>query len=140
MSTNPHPDSSDTSDIVVAYVDDDLELTRLVATALEDEGWEVMTESDGEAGLEMILVEQPDLVILDVMMPGLTGWEICKYIRSKPDWNNTPILMLTGIGERMNALTAPLYGADAHLDKPFDIDELVETVRQLLAQAQAAES
>lgn len=125
--------------IRIAYIDDDLELTRLVSGALEEEGWEVLTSNDGEAGLELILVEQPDLIVLDVMMPGLTGWEICKYLRSKPDWNNTPILMLTGIGERMNALTAPLYGADAYLDKPFDIDDVVETVRQLLAQARAAE-
>lgn len=125
--------------IRIAYVDDDLELTRLVSGALEEEGWEVVVGNDGESGLELILVEQPDLIILDVMMPGLTGWEICKYLRSKPDWNTTPILMLTGIGERMNALTAPLYGADAYLDKPFDIDDVVETVRQLLAQARAAE-
>lgn len=132
------PRSEDTDALIrIAYIDDDLELTRLVSAALEDEGWEILIENDGEAGLEMILVEQPDLVILDVMMPGLTGWEICKYLRSKPDWNNTPILMLTGIGERMNAMTAPLYGADAHLDKPFDIDDVVETVRQLLAQAQS---
>jgi DNA-binding response OmpR family regulator len=119
----------------IAYVDDDIELTRLVSGALSEEGYEILVENDGESGLEMILVEQPDLIMLDVMMPGLTGWEICKYIRSKPDWANTPILMLTGIGERMNAMTAPLYGADAHLDKPFDIDEVVETVRQLLAKA-----
>lgn len=132
----PQPNNADDCDTIrIAYIDDDLELTRLVGGALEDEGWEVLIENDGEAGLELILVEQPDLVILDVMMPGLTGWEICKYIRSKPDWNATPILMLTGIGERMNAMTAPLYGADAHLDKPFDIDDVVETVRQLLAQA-----
>jgi DNA-binding response OmpR family regulator len=123
----------------IAYVDDDLELTRMVGDALADEGWEVLVAHDGESGLELILSEQPDLIILDVMMPGLTGWEICKYIRSKPDWANTPILMLTGIGERMNAMTAPLYGADAHLDKPFDIDDLIETVRQLGAQALAAE-
>lgn len=136
MTSTPRSDDTDAS-ICIAYIDDDLELTRLVSAALEDEGWEILVENDGEAGLEMILVEQPDLVILDVMMPGLTGWEICKYLRSKPDWNNTPILMLTGIGERMNAMTAPLYGADAHLDKPFDIDDVVETVRQLLAQAQS---
>lgn len=121
--------------ILIAYVDDDLELTRLVSGALEEEGWRVVVSNDGESGLEMILVEQPDMVILDVMMPGLTGWEICKYLRSKPDWKGTPILMLTGIGERMNALTAPLYGADAYLDKPFDLDDVVETVRQLLAQS-----
>lgn len=123
----------------ICYVDDDVELTRMVSDALGDEGWEILTANDGESGLELILSEQPDLIILDVMMPGLTGWEICKYIRTKPDWANTPILMLTGIGERMNAMTAPLYGADAHLDKPFDIDELIETVRQLGAQALAAE-
>lgn len=130
------PEPCDAEPIRIAYVDDDVELTRLVSVALEDEGWEVLVENDGEAGLEMILAGQPDLIILDVMMPGLTGWEICKYVRSKPDWNNTPILMLTGIGERMNAMTAPLYGADAFLDKPFDIDDVVETVRQLVAQAQ----
>lgn len=123
----------------ICYVDDDVELTRMVSQALTDEGWEILTANDGESGLELILSEQPDLILLDVMMPGLTGWEICKYIRTKPDWANTPIVMLTGIGERMNAMTAPLYGADAHLDKPFDIDELIETVRQLGAQALADE-
>lgn len=117
----------------IVYVDDDLELTRLVSTALEDEGFQVFTANDGENGLETILVEQPDMVILDVMMPGLTGWEISKYMRSKEMFSNTPILMLTGIGERMNALTAPLYGATSHLDKPFDIEDLLETVKQLLA-------
>ncbi|MFO0751517.1 MAG: response regulator [Myxococcota bacterium] len=117
---------------LIVYVDDDLELVRLVEGALLDEGWEVMTAHDGENGLEAILVEQPDLVILDVMMPGLTGWEISKYLRSKQDFADMPILMLTGIGERMNALTAPLYGATAHLDKPFDIEDLLEIVRQLL--------
>jgi DNA-binding response OmpR family regulator len=117
----------------IVYVDDDLELIRLVSTALEDEGYEVFTATDGESGLETILVEQPSMVILDVMMPGLTGWEISKYMRTKEMFANTPILMLTGIGERMNALTAPLYGATAHLDKPFDIEDLLETVRQLIA-------
>jgi len=116
----------------IVYVDDDLELVRLVETALTDEGWDVMTAHDGESGLELILVEQPDLVILDVMMPGLTGWEISKYLRTKKDFADLPVLILTGIGERMNALTAPLYGATAHLDKPFDLDDLLEVVRQLL--------
>lgn len=117
---------------LIVYVDDDLELVRLVEGTLADEGWEVLTANDGETGLETILVEQPDLVILDVMMPGLTGWEISKYLRSKQGFADLPILILTGIGERMNALTAPLYGATAHLDKPFDIEDLLEIVRQLL--------
>ena len=131
--TKPANDNTARTGKLIVYVDDDLELVRLVEGALIDEGWEVITAPDGETGLEAILVEQPDLVILDVMMPGLTGWEISKYLRTKQDFADMPILMLTGIGERMNALTAPLYGATAHLDKPFDLDDLLEIVRQLLS-------
>ncbi len=117
---------------LIVYVDDDLELVRLVSDLLEEEGCRVVTATDGEAGLEAILTEKPDLVILDVMMPGLTGWEIVKYLRSRGGFDTVPVLMLTGIGERMNAMTAPLYGATDHLDKPFDPDELVARVQVLL--------
>lgn len=115
----------------IVYVDDDLELTRLLQISLEDEGYEVLVANEGEEGLGTILEAQPDLVILDVMMPGLTGWELAKYLREREEWANTPILMLTGIGSKLNDMTAPLYGANAHLDKPFDIDELVVQVEQL---------
>lgn len=116
----------------IVYTDDDLELTRLVSSALTEEGYEVLVANDGEEGLELILVEKPDLVLLDVMMPGLTGWEVAKYLRTKAEFDGTPIMMLTGIGERMNEMTAPLYGANAHLDKPFDMDDLFATIEQLL--------
>lgn len=122
----------DDEPIRIAYIDDDLELTRLVQDILEEEGFDVFTENNGEDGLAAILAGQPDLIILDVMMPGMTGWEIAKYIRSKPDWDETPILMLTGIGEQLNAMTSELYGADAAIDKPFDLDELIDTVHVLL--------
>ncbi len=115
----------------IVYVDDDLELTRLIQISLEDEGYEVLVANEGEEGLGTILEAQPDLVILDVMMPGLTGWELAKYLREREEWANTPILMLTGIGSKLNDMTAPLYGANAHLDKPFDMDELVVQVEQL---------
>ena len=116
----------------IVYVDDDLELTRVVSKCLEDEGFEMLLAHNGEQGLEVILTEQPDLIILDVMMPELNGWEVAKYLREKPEWNDTPILMLTGIGATLNDMTAPLYGADAHLDKPFDFDVLVRKVTELL--------
>ena len=116
----------------VVYVDDDMELTRLVQLSLEDEGYEVVVANDGEEGLGTILEEKPDLVILDVMMPGLNGWEVAKYLREREEWNDTPILMMTGIGAALNDLTAPLYGANDHLDKPFDIDELIVRVENLL--------
>jgi DNA-binding response OmpR family regulator len=69
------------------------------------------------------------------MMPGLTGWEVCKYIKQREGYEHTLILMLTAVGEAVNNMTAPLYGADAHLDKPFDMDEIVMVIESLLARA-----
>ena len=128
------------SKATIVYVDDDLELTRIVEACLADEGYDVVIAHDGEEGLGTILTEQPDMVILDVMMPQLNGWEIAKYMREREVWNDTPILMLTGIGPALNEMTAPLYGANAHLDKPFDLEDLVEMVSQLLAMKGAADS
>ena len=116
----------------VLYVDDDLELTRLVQDCLEDEGYEVLIANDGEEGLGSVISERPDMVILDVMMPQLNGWEIAKYMRERDDYKDVPILMLTGIGPSLNEMTAPLYGANDHLDKPFDMDELISKVHALL--------
>ncbi|MEZ4265024.1 MAG: response regulator transcription factor [Myxococcota bacterium] len=117
----------------ILYVDDDLELTQLVKGYLEQEGYEVLIANDGEEGLGAILTEDPDLVILDVMMPQLNGWEIAKYMRERDAFDGVPILMLTGIGPALNEMTAPLYGANDHLDKPFELDDLVEKVGALLA-------
>ena len=117
----------------IVYVDDDLELSTLVKGVLEDEGYEVEVANDGEEGLELILSERPDLVMLDVMMPKLNGWEIAKYLRSHDEWKDTPILMLTGIGPALNEMTAPLYGASDRLDKPFEMDDLIDKVAGLLA-------
>jgi DNA-binding response OmpR family regulator len=93
----------------------------------------IIEAKDGEEALELILNERPDLVVLDVMMPTLSGWELCKYIRTKAELADTRVVMLTAIGKTVNEMTSPLYGADAYLDKPFDIQEIVEVVSSLLA-------
>jgi len=120
----------------VVYVDDDLDLTRQVEAELQDAGYEVTIANDGEEGVETILSSEPDLVILDVMMPKMTGWEVCKYLRTKEAFADLPILMLTGIGPVVNDMTSPLYGASDHLDKPFEMEDLVERVDTLLAKAE----
>ncbi len=117
----------------IAYVDDDLELRAVVAQFLEEEGYEVLLAADGEEGLALIITEQPDLVILDVMMPKQNGWEVTKSLRANPQWQSLPILMLTGIGATLNEMTAPLYGATDHLDKPFEFDDLLDKVEALLS-------
>jgi two-component system response regulator MprA len=120
----------------IVYVDDDLDLTRLVEAELQDAGYEITIANDGEEGVEAILSADPDLVILDVMMPKMTGWEVCKYLRTKESFADLPILMLTGIGPVVNDMTSPLYGASDHLDKPFEMEELIERVDTLLAKAE----
>jgi DNA-binding response OmpR family regulator len=117
----------------IAYVDDDLELRTVVAQFLEEEGYEVLLAADGEEGLALIITERPDMVILDVMMPKQNGWEVTKSLRANPEWKDIPILMLTGIGATLNEMTAPLYGATDHLDKPFDFEELLDKVEALLS-------
>ena len=120
----------------VVYVDDNLDLTRLVEAELQDAGYEITIANDGEEGLETILSVQPDMVILDVMMPLMNGWEVCKYLREQERFKELPILMLTGIGAVVNDMTSPLYGASDHLDKPFDMEDLIERVDTLLAKAE----
>lgn len=116
----------------VLLADDDLEMRRLVRRALSGLPVNIVEAPDGEEAIEKIITEQPALVILDVMMPGFSGWEVLKYIRSKPEYADIAVLMLTGVGPTVNSLTAPLYGADAYLDKPFDLDEVREIAEGLL--------
>ncbi|MFT6396016.1 MAG: DNA-binding response OmpR family regulator [Bradymonadia bacterium] len=116
----------------ILLADDDPDIRAILRAHLETYSVTLFDARNGEEALEAILVEKPHLVVLDVMMPELNGWEICKYVRSKDELSAVRILMLTAIGERVNELTSPLYGADAYLDKPFDLDEIDATVRRLV--------
>jgi len=116
----------------ILVADDDIEIQKMVKAALKPVGAELLTADNGEEALEAILVERPDVVILDVMMPKMSGWEVAKYVREKDELGGTRILMLTGIGERVNEATSPLVGADDYLDKPFTFDDLAARVRALL--------
>jgi len=125
--------SSSETQTTILVADDDLEILALVARHLERTGARILEASDGEEALETARAEKPDLIVLDVMMPGMSGWEVCRAVRDDDELKSTKVLMLTGIGERLNEMTSPLYGADAFLDKPFDLDELRDQVEQLFA-------
>lgn len=122
----------------ILVADDDLEILSLVSRHLGALASEVLEASDGEEALRVARSEKPDLVVLDVMMPGMSGWEVCRAIREDESLGTTGVIMLTGIGERLNEMTSPLYGADAFLDKPFELDELEAKVREVLAERDAA--
>ena len=107
--------SPDVPTVVVA--DDDVEIIKLVRRLLNRRDVKMLEATDGEEALRVIRENRPELVILDVMMPGQTGWEVCRAIREDDSLSQTAVIMLTGIGERLNEMTSPLYGADAYLDK-----------------------
>ncbi len=120
------------SEKTVLIADDDVEIRRILKHSLAKLQCKVIEAKDGEETLEQLIVQQPDVVVLDVMMPKLSGWEICRYAREKPQFDNMTILMLTAIGPTVNEMTSPLYGADDYMDKPFMIEDLVERVREYL--------
>ncbi len=117
----------------VLVVDDDPEIVTMVSFRLAKRGYRVVTAIDGNEALEVASRERPALIVLDVMMPGRTGWEVARALKQDPVTEKIKIVMLTAIGESVNAITSPLYGADAYIDKPFDFTVLEKTVARLLA-------
>jgi len=119
---------------LILIADDDPEIRKLLRAHLELMDCELIEAEDGEAALESVIVNRPDLIVLDVMMPGLNGWEICKYVKTRDEYRDTGVIMLTAIGPTVNELTSPLYGADEYVDKPFDFDELEFKIRKVLSE------
>lgn len=116
----------------ILIVDDDPELLRLIAFPLHRAGYETLGATDGAQALEKVRNEKPDLMILDIMLPGLDGIEVCKRLRSQPETDTLPIIMLsalTSVDDKIKGLEA---GADEYLTKPISPKEVVARVRALL--------
>jgi DNA-binding response OmpR family regulator len=129
---------SDGDNPVILIADDDPDIRRILRAHLASLHCEVIEAMDGEKTLEQIILHKPDLVILDVMMPELNGWEICKYIKSHEEYAHTGVVMLTAIGPTVNEITSPIYGADEFLDKPFEFAELDFKIKKVLSDKRSA--
>ncbi|HEX7667126.1 MAG TPA: response regulator [Polyangiaceae bacterium] len=124
------------SNPLVLVADDEPQMLELVThhlKTIDAPRLEVIEASDGDQAWRLAREHLPDLVVLDVMMPGMSGWEVCRKIREDVSLAHTSVVMLTGIGENLNQMTSPLYGADAYIDKPFDFGELDKKIREALA-------
>jgi CheY-like chemotaxis protein len=116
----------------ILVVDDDPEIVSMLSTRLSARGYKVSTASDGHRAIELAKRERPDLVLLDVMMPGKSGWEVARALKQDPVTQAIKIVMVTAIGEQVNEITSPLYGADAHIDKPFEFEKLERVIAGLV--------
>ena len=110
----------------VLVVDDEPRFVRAIQVNLEARGFETMAASDGQMAVELAASAQPDLIILDVRMPKLTGWEACERIR---EFSQVPIILLTALTETADKVRGLDAGADDYVTKPFSSDELLARVR-----------
>jgi DNA-binding response OmpR family regulator len=124
--------------LVALLIDDDRKLTSLVTEYLGKHDVEVRSEADGERGLAALKKGGIDVVLLDLMMPGIDGLEVCRRLRADPGLAGVPVLMLTAKGDDVDKVIGLELGADDYLAKPFNPRELLARIRALARRAQAA--
>ncbi|NUN49106.1 MAG: response regulator transcription factor [Candidatus Brocadiae bacterium] len=122
----------------ILVIDDEADLVTLVRYNLEREGWRVRSASDGLAGYEAAKRDLPDLILLDLMLPGMDGLEVCRRLRAEARTARIPILMLTAKGGESDRVVGLEMGADDYLSKPFSPRELVARVKAVLRRAAPA--
>jgi two-component system phosphate regulon response regulator PhoB len=116
----------------ILIIEDERDLAELIAFNLQKEGFQTMIANDGKTGLERVRNETPDLVILDLMLPEISGVEICKTMRKEKSSSETPVLMITAKGEEIDKVIGFEVGADDYLVKPFSTRELLLRVKAIL--------
>jgi len=121
--------------IRILIVDDELSIIKFLRATLKAENYEVLTAMDGAEALQNIEMELPDLVILDIMMPKIDGFEVCRRLR---EWSQIPIIMLSARGDEGDKVKCLELGADDYITKPFGASELVARVRAVLRRTKAA--
>jgi len=122
----------------ILVVDDERDLVWSLRHSLAEEGYEVFTAYSGEQALDIIGKQRPDIVILDVVMPGLNGWEVCRQLRQDPTLASVPVLFLTVRRDVQDRIKGLEEGADDYLAKPFDLGELKARVKALLRRTQSS--
>ncbi len=121
----------------VLVVDDEASIVNIISYNLKKEGYDVITAEDGEAGLELAMNENPDLILLDIMMPKMDGYEVCRKIREK---SNVPIIMLTARADEVDKVIGLEMGADDYVTKPFGNRELIARVKAHLRRSTAKDA
>lgn len=124
----------------IMIVEDEEDIVTLLRYNLEKEGFETCAVMDGEQAFNAIKIYQPTLIVLDWMLPELSGIEICKQVRYDNDLRNVPIIMLTARGEEADKITGLTIGADDYMTKPFSVPELIARIRALLRRIRPAET
>lgn len=123
----------------ILIVDDEQDITELISYNLEREGFSTIKAFNGDKIFPIIKSQKPDLIILDLMLPGMNGLDICKGIRANPDTARLPVIILTAKGDEVDKIIGLEIGADDYMTKPFSVKELIARVRTILRRVQERE-
>lgn len=113
----------------ILVVDDELDLVETIRFQLETEGFNVISAYNGEDALNLARTENPDLILLDIMLPKLDGYKVCRLLKFDEKYKNIPIIMLTARAQEKDKIIGLETGADEYITKPFDMDKLLESVK-----------
>ena len=116
----------------VLIIDDDQDTVRYLSVLLREHGYDAVAAYNGNDGLQKVREAKPDLIVLDVMMPKLDGFEVCRKIRENPDWQDVRVIMLTAKGRDVERQKGLELGADAYITKPFSTRDLMEKVNTVI--------
>lgn len=116
----------------ILIVDDEPNIVIPLQFLMEQNGYRTLVAQSGEEALELISKEKPDLVLLDIMLPGVDGFEVCEIVRLNPEWRNTRIIFLTAKGRDVDIAKGMVLGADEYITKPFSNQQIIDTVTKLL--------
>ena len=117
----------------VLVVDDERHIVKILQFNLAKNGYNVLCAFDGEEALDVLSRQRPDLVILDVMMPKMNGYQVCEAIKGDPETTDLPVILLTAKGQEIDRESGLAKGADRYVTKPFSPRNIIQTVKELLA-------
>ncbi len=124
----------------ILVVDDEIYIVHILDFSLGMEGYEVLTALDGEQALERLKTDKPDLIVLDIMMPKVDGYEVCRTIKANPETQHIPVILLSAKGRNVDQKMGFDVGADDYITKPFSPRKLVERINALLGQTVSEKS
>ena len=116
----------------ILIVDDEPHIVKMLQARLEFQEYEVIVATDGQDGLDKVRSEKPDLIILDISLPKLNGYEVCQALRADEKYKDIPVVMLTASGQALDIMQGMKDGADAYMVKPFDSEALLGILRGFL--------
>ncbi len=118
----------------ILIVDDSEDMRTLLGLVLEDEGYTLFYAEDGEKAVAQAIEHHPNLILMDMSLPGISGWDAVKQLRARPDFQRTPIIAVTAYVTKADEEHARAIGCNAHLGKPFDIMQVLDTIESLLGE------